>query len=63
MHAPGGFSVLVVGGVVAAAYGLARAIFSSTVETRASQLEKLVSTLSLQIEDLVAAESSPRSLR
>ena len=63
MHAPGGFSVLVVGGVVAAAYGLARTIFSSTVETRASQLEKLVSTLSLQIEDLVAAESSPRSLR
>ena len=63
MHAPGGFSVLVLSGVVAAAYGLARTIFSSTVETRASQLEKLVSTLSLQIEDLVAAESSPRSLR
>ena len=63
MHAPGSFSVIVLCGVVGAAYGLARTIFSQTAQTRASQLEKLVSTLALQVEDLVAADSNQRALR
>ena len=63
MHAPGSLSVLVLFGVVGAAYGVARTIFSQTAQTRASQLENLVSTLALQVEDLVAAASAPRALR
>ena len=63
LHAPGVISLLFVGGIVATAYAIARMVFSQTAQTRASQLETLVSTLALQVEDLVAVESAPRALR
>ena len=56
MHAPGFFSVFVLGGVIGTALLAARTVFSQIARTRASQLERLVSTVALQVEDLVLRE-------
>ena len=63
MHAPGSFVVTVLGLVVGAAYTGARAVFTHIATTRATQLESLVSTVALQVEDLIAAETPVRALR
>jgi predicted lipid-binding transport protein (Tim44 family) len=63
LHAPGVISLLFLGGIVGTAYAIARAVFSHKAQTHALQLETLVSTLALQVEDLVAVESAPRALR
>ncbi len=63
MHAPGSFVLIVLGLVVGGAYTAARAIFSHVATTRAQQLESLVSTVALQVEDLIAAEIPVRALR
>ena len=63
MHAPGFFVLAVLGAVVGSAYATARAIFVHVATTRASQLEAVVSTVALQVEDLIAAETPVRALR
>jgi eukaryotic-like serine/threonine-protein kinase len=56
-------ALLVTGGIVAGAYGLARTIFSHTVRTRATEIEGLVEKLALQVTDLIANTPDPRALR
>jgi serine/threonine protein kinase len=63
MHAPGPFVLTVLGLVLGGAYTAARAVFVHVAATRAQQLESLVSTVALQVEDLIAAETPVRALR
>jgi hypothetical protein len=63
MHAPGPFVLMVLGLVVGGVYTAARAVFVHVAATRAQQLESLVSTVALQVEDLIAEETPVRALR
>ena len=63
MHAPGSFVRMVLGLVVGSVYTAGRAIFSHVATTRSSQLESIVSTVALQVEDLISAETPVRALR
>jgi predicted Ser/Thr protein kinase len=63
MHAPGFFVLGVLGSILGGAYIMSRAIFVHVATTRGSQLESLVSTVALQVEDLIAAETPVRALR
>ena len=53
LRLPGVVSVAVVGGIVGAGFLLARTIFSHVARKRALELEKLVSTLALEVEHLI----------